>query len=199
MHVKLHFLALLALVAASPALAATSASASVSAQTAPRVQIETSMGNIVVQLDPAHAPITVKNFLGYVRSGFYAGTIFHRVIPGFMIQGGGYTATYQEKPTRAPIKDEANNGLPNTRGTIAMARQQAPDTAKSQFYINLVDNASLDYASPTQPGYAVFGHVISGMDVVDKIAQVPTGPAGPFMQDAPQAPVIIQKIVLLKQ
>lgn len=168
-------------------------------QSAPRVEFDTSLGNFVVQLDPRRAPATVKNFLAYVRSGFYDGTIFHRVIPGFVIQGGGYTAEYKKKPTNPPIKDEADNGLSNVRGTIAMAREAAPDTATSQFYINLADNTPLDYGGPGKPGYAVFGHVVSGMDVVDKIANVATGPAGPFAQNAPQAPVVVQKAFVLPQ
>jgi peptidyl-prolyl cis-trans isomerase A (cyclophilin A) len=163
----------------------------------PEVRIVTSEGDIVVQLNPARAPITVKNFLEYVKSDFYAGTIFHRVIPGFVIQGGGFTAQYKEKKTREPIPNESGNGLSNTRGTIAMARERKPHTATAQFYINLADNTKLD-PRPDRWGYTVFGKVVSGMNVVDKIAAVPTGPAGPFKRDAPQTPIIIKKVVPLK-
>lgn len=166
---------------------------------APEVKLVTTDGDIVVRLDPERAPVTVKNFLAYVRSGFYDGTIFHRVIPGFMIQGGGFTTHYKEKPTRKPIRDEADNGLSNRRGTIAMARGPAADTATSQFYINLVDNTSLDYGGAGRPGYAVFGKVVSGMKVVEKIAKTPTGPAGPFMRNAPQTPIVIKKAVVIQQ
>lgn len=183
-------------VAAAPAFAAVPVGAP-APKSAPRVEIDTSLGNFVVQLDPHRAPVTVKNFLAYVRAGFYDGTIFHRIIPGFVIQGGGYTADYKKKPTNPPIKNEADNGLSNVRGTIAMAREAAPDTATSQFYINLADNSNLDYGGPGQPGYAVFGRVVSGMDVVDKIAAVATGPAGPFARDAPQTPVVIRKAFVL--
>jgi cyclophilin family peptidyl-prolyl cis-trans isomerase len=163
----------------------------------PEVKIVTSEGNIIVQLNPKRAPLTVKNFLEYVKNDFYDGTIFHRVIPGFMIQGGGFTTEYKLKKTRAPIPNESGNGLSNLRGTIAMAREPAPHTAIAQFYINLVDNTQLD-PSPGRWGYAVFGKVISGMDVVDKIASIPTGKAGPFKKDAPQTQVVIKKIVLIK-
>lgn len=163
---------------------------------APRVELETSEGNIVVQLDPQRAPRTVQNFLHYVQSGFYAGTIFHRVIPGFMIQGGGYTASMQEKPTSAPIPLESRNGLRNLRGTIAMARTSVPDSATSQFFINLVNNPALDYPSPDGHGYAVFGHVVSGMKVVDRIAAEATHDVGP-MQDVPVKAVVIRAAKLL--
>ena len=162
----------------------------------PEVKFVTTEGDFIVQLDPRRAPLTVKNFLEYVRSGFYNGTIFHRVVPGFVIQGGGFTDTYKEKKTRKPIPNESGNGLSNLRGTIAMARETAPHTATSQFYINLADNTKLD-PQPNRWGYAVFGKVISGMKTIDNIASVPTGPAGPFKQDAPQIPVVIQKAVLL--
>lgn len=163
----------------------------------PEVKFVTTEGDFVVRLDPQRAPLTVKNFLRYVRSGFYDGTIFHRVIPGFVIQGGGYTAKYREKKTLKPIPNESGNGLSNVRGSIAMAREPAPDSATSQFYINLADNKQLD-PQPDRWGYAVFGKVVSGMKVVDKIASVPTGPAGPFARNAPQTPVIVTKAILLK-
>ena len=161
----------------------------------PVVVIDTSMGKITLELEPAKAPITVQNFLTYVRAGFYDGTIFHRVIPGFMIQGGGFTSDLQEKPTRAPIKNEAANGLANKRGTIAMARTQEVDSATSQFFINVVDNAMLDHTSdaPQEFGYAVFGTVTQGMDVVDKIVAVPTATQGPN-ENVPVTPVVIKSI-----
>lgn len=165
--------------------------------THPEVKFVTTKGSFVVQLNLVRAPLTVRNFLAYVRSGFYNGTIFHRVIPGFVIQGGGYTAKYKRKKTRKPIPNESHNGLSNMRGTIAMARKAAPDTATSQFYINLGNNTSLDPHSD-RSGYAVFGKVVSGMKVVDKIASVPTGPAGPFSQDAPQVPVVITKASIIE-
>lgn len=163
----------------------------------PEVAIETTLGTFVVQLDSERAPLTVKNFLHYVRTGFYDGTIFHRVIPGFVIQGGGFTSTYVEKPTAAPIPNESGNGLSNLRGTIAMARDPPPHSATAQFYINLADNRKLD-PQPNRWGYAVFGQVIQGMTVVDKIAAVPTGKAGPFEKDTPLTPVVILNAVLLK-
>lgn len=163
------------------------------------VQIVTNVGNITVELEPAKAPKTVANFLSYVKSGFYNGTIFHRVIPGFMIQGGGFTADFHKKPTKAPIINEANNGLSNLRGTIAMARTSDPNSATAQFFINVADNKFLDYSAPTLrgAGYAVFGHVTSGMKVVDKIVNTPTGAAGPFAQNVPKKTVLIESIKLL--
>ena len=160
-----------------------------------KATIETSMGSITVELDDAKAPITVKNFLDYAASGHYDGTIFHRVIDGFMIQGGGFTKAMDQKPTRAPIKNEAANGLTNKRGTIAMARTMVVDSATSQFFINLVDNDFLNFRAPTPQyyGYAVFGKVTDGMDVVDKIAKVKTGFAGPH-QNVPEEPIVIKKV-----
>jgi cyclophilin family peptidyl-prolyl cis-trans isomerase len=163
---------------------------------APRVQIATSAGMIIVELDPQRAPKTVENFLGYVDAGSYDGTIFHRVIKGFMIQGGGFTADFVQKPTREPIPNEADNGLKNERGTIAMARTGDPHSATSQFFINLVDNGFLDHRgrSPQGWGYTVFGKVVEGMDVVDKIGASATGPGGPFPRDVPQETVLIERI-----
>ena len=160
-----------------------------------KATIETSMGSITVELDDAKAPITVKNFLDYAASGHYDGTIFHRVIDGFMIQGGGFTKAMDQKPTKAPIKNEAANGLTNKRGTIAMARTMVVDSATSQFFINLVDNDFLNFRAPTPQhyGYAVFGKVMDGMDVVDKIAKVKTGFAGPH-QNVPEEPIVIKKV-----
>jgi peptidyl-prolyl cis-trans isomerase B (cyclophilin B) len=159
---------------------------------APRVTLTTSKGDIVLELNAEKAPKTVKNFLAYVKSGHYNGTIFHRVINGFMIQGGGFTADMNQKATQAPVENEAGNGLSNARGTIAMARTSDPNSATSQFFINLVDNGSLDRSSPRGDGwgYTVFGKVVSGMDVVDAIAKVPTGvKAG--MGDVPTQTVTI--------
>lgn len=160
----------------------------------PRVEITTNLGKIVVQLDPARAPITTKNFLTYVNEGFYKGTIFHRVIGTFMIQGGGFTEDLKEKPTHAPIPLESRNGLSNDKYTIAMARTSYPHSATSQFFINVADNYFLN-ASKAQDGYgyAVFGQVVSGTDVVDKIAGVATGSRG-FMNDVPTEAVIIQDV-----
>ena len=162
-----------------------------------KATIETSMGSITVELDDAKAPITVKNFLDYAASGHYDGTIFHRVIDGFMIQGGGFTPAMEQKKTRDPIKNEATNGLSNARGTIAMARTSVVDSATSQFFINLVDNVFLNFRAPTPQhyGYAVFGKVTEGMDVVDRIAKVRTGFAGPH-QNVPVEPVVIKKVTV---
>ncbi|HKJ72089.1 MAG TPA: peptidylprolyl isomerase [Gammaproteobacteria bacterium] len=161
----------------------------------PRVRLETSRGPIVLALRPDKAPKTVANFLRYVRDGHYDGTIFHRVIPGFMIQGGGYTPDFKEKPTRAPIHNEADNGLHNGIGTVAMARTGRPHSATAQFFINVADNDFLDFRAKTPRGwgYAVFGKVVEGMDTVRAIAKTPTGSAGPFPKDVPQTPVVIQK------
>jgi peptidyl-prolyl cis-trans isomerase A (cyclophilin A) len=159
----------------------------------PRVRFETSKGAFVVELEQAKAPITVGNFLEYVKSGFFDGTIFHRVIPGFMVQGGGFTADMQQKPTREPIVNESANGLANKRGTIAMARTADPNSASSQFFVNLVDNGFLDKASARDGvGYCVFGKVVDGMSVVDAIAAVKTGDVGGF-QNVPLQPVVIKK------
>jgi cyclophilin family peptidyl-prolyl cis-trans isomerase len=159
----------------------------------PQVDLRTNMGTIVIELDPEKAPNTVANFLQYVKSGQYDGTVFHRVIPGFMIQGGGMTPDMREKPTRAPIRNEASNGLRNTVGTVAMARTGDPHSASAQFFINVADNGFLDFRSPTQQGYgyAVFGRVVKGMDVVNRIAGVPTGQKGPH-SDVPLKPVVIE-------
>lgn len=161
----------------------------------PQVEMQTSAGLVIIELYPEQAPKTVANFLEYVKTGFYDGTIFHRVIDRFMIQGGGFTADMKEKKTRAPIINEARNGLKNATGWIAMARTQAPHSASAQFYINLVDNRSLDYPSFDGWGYAVFGKVIQGMDVVLAIAKAKTGQAS-FYQDVPLQPIIIKSIRL---
>ena len=187
------------LIAALPLtlLAGISQSAS-AAPAAPRVELDTSMGKIVVQLAPDRAPITVKNFLRYVEEGNYNGTIFHRVIAGFMIQGGGFTPAMQEKPTHDPIPLEARGGLRNDTYTIAMARTSYPHSATSQFYINVADNDFLnaDQAQDGQ-GYAVFGRVVSGTETVDKIAAVKTGVKN-RMSDVPVEPVIIKSAKVIK-
>jgi peptidyl-prolyl cis-trans isomerase A (cyclophilin A) len=156
----------------------------------PVVTLTTTLGVVEVELDAEKAPISSENFLKYVDDGHFDGTIFHRVIPGFMIQGGGFTADFVQKPTRAAIKNEANNGLKNARGTLAMARTNVVDSATAQFFINLKDNDFLNHGG-RDFGYAVFGRVVSGMDVVDKIAGVPTGTKGPH-SDVPKTPVVIQ-------
>lgn len=179
-----------ALALASIAAAATIFVAPVHAQNAPRVKLATSLGDIVVELNPAKAPKTVENFLKYVADKHYDGTIFHRVIDGFMIQGGGMTANLQEKATRTPIPLEANNGLKNVRYSIAMARRPDPNSATAQFFINVKDNTMLDAPKPDGHGYAVFGQVIAGQEVVDKIRQVPTGRQGMY-SDVPLRPVTI--------
>jgi peptidyl-prolyl cis-trans isomerase B (cyclophilin B) len=180
-------------------LLASIAPPAMAADPAPRVRLETTLGNIVLELDPVHAPVTVKNFLTYVNDGFYDGTIFHRVIDGFMIQGGGYTADFSRKQTRAPIKNEADNGLKNVRGSISMARTRDPHSASAQFFINVADNPALDYTSPDARGwgYAVFGHVIDGMDVVDAIRVQETGVQGGF-RDVPKKTITITRAVVEK-
>jgi peptidyl-prolyl cis-trans isomerase B (cyclophilin B) len=162
----------------------------------PVVEVATNHGIFVITLDPAHAPKSVENFLAYVDAKHYDGTIFHRVIPTFMIQGGGYDQQMEKKPTRPPIQNEADNGLKNKRGTVAMARTGDPHSATAQFFVNVVDNAFLDHTAKdgTGWGYAVFGTVIEGMDVVDKIKAVKTGAAGPFSKDAPEDQVVIRHI-----
>jgi peptidyl-prolyl cis-trans isomerase A (cyclophilin A) len=165
---------------------------------AQKVKLATSAGDIVIELDAAKAPKSVANFLQYVKDGHYDGTIFHRVINNFMIQGGGFGPALHEKPTRAPIPLESANGLVNTRGTVAMARTSVPDSATAQFFINVKDNAFLDRAnSQDGNGYAVFGKVVSGMDVIDKIKTVPTSNKGPYA-NVPVDPVTINKATLEK-
>jgi peptidyl-prolyl cis-trans isomerase A (cyclophilin A)/peptidyl-prolyl cis-trans isomerase B (cyclophilin B) len=165
----------------------------------PVVEMKTSVGTIRIELYAEKAPKSVANFLQYVNDGAYAGTQFHRVIPGFMIQGGGFDREYRQKPTRAPIENEAGNRLKNEIGTLAMARTSNPRSATSQFFINVADNAALDFREPTPAGfgYAVFGKVSAGMDVVMRIARMPTGPGGPFDRDVPQQAVVIESITLM--
>lgn len=188
--------ALCAPTAASAASTGTTPGASASAS-APQVLLKTSDGDITVVLYPEKAPKTVANFLQYVASKQYNGTVFHRVIPGFMIQGGGFDTHYVQKPTRAPIPLEARNGLSNVTGTLAMARTSDPDSATAQFFINTHDNTNLDYPNPDGNGYAVFGKVTSGMDVVRKIEASPTGSKG-MMSDVPQTPIVIESATLVK-
>ncbi|MBL0919821.1 MAG: peptidyl-prolyl cis-trans isomerase [Hydrogenophaga sp.] len=180
------------------ALLATTALSTAHAQaTNPRVKLSTSLGDIVVELDAAKAPKSVENFVQYVNDKHYDGTVFHRVIGNFMIQGGGFAADMQQKATRAPVPLEARNGLKNDRGTIAMARTSNPNSATSQFFINVVDNAGLNAPSPDGYGYTVFGKVVAGMDVVDKIRAVPTGNSG-MHQNVPLTPITINKATLEK-
>jgi len=180
----------------TPLLMLTATTAS-TAEQAPRVRLETTMGNIILALDAQQAPQTVDNFLAYVESGFYDGTVFHRVIGNFMIQGGGYTADMSRKQTRPPIQNEADNGLKNTRGSIAMARTRDPHSASAQFFINVEDNASLNYTAPNDRGwgYAVFGHVVEGMDVVDTIRAQATGVKAGF-RDVPNKTITITHAVV---
>jgi cyclophilin family peptidyl-prolyl cis-trans isomerase len=160
------------------------------------VKVETSAGAFVLQMDAERAPLSVANFLQYVRDGFYDGTIFHRVVNGFVIQGGGYTANMEPKPPRPAIANEAGNGLTNRRGSVAMARTGDPHSADAQFYINLADNLALD-PKPTRWGYAVFGEVVEGLDVVDKIGHQVTG-SKDGMQDVPVEAVVIRKVTVLQ-
>jgi cyclophilin family peptidyl-prolyl cis-trans isomerase len=165
----------------------------------PVVELSTSMGTIKLELYPKKAPKTVANFLKYVRAGHYTGTIFHRVIPTFMIQGGGFDASLNEKPTQPPIENEADNGLTHERGTLAMARTPNPHSAGAQFFINTVANAFLNHREKSMDGwgYCVFGKVIEGMEVVDKIKDVQTGPKGQFPKDVPQTDVVIKEAKLV--
>ena len=187
-----------ALALAGAALAAMVSIAPAHAQSAaaPRVKLATSMGDITLQLDPAKAPKTVANFLSYVNDKHYDGTVFHRVIDGFMIQGGGFTADMRQKPTRAPVPLEASNGLKNAKYTIAMARTGDPNSATSQFFINVKDNTMLDAPNPDGYGYTVFGKVVSGADVVDKIRAVQTGNKG-GMQNVPLDTITIQSAAVV--
>lgn len=164
----------------------------------PTVEVKTNQGTIVLELFPDKAPESVKNFLEYARSGFYDGTIFHRVIAGFMIQGGGFTTDYTQKPTRAPIKNEADNGLKNAPYTLAMARTGDPHSATAQFFINVADNEFLNHRAPNPRGwgYAVFGKVVKGQEVVTQIAKSQTGSGGPFPTDVPVKPVVMEKVTV---
>ena len=161
-----------------------------------RVRVTTNFGAFVVEMQRDRAPLTVENFLFYVKSGYYTNTLFHRVIANFVIQGGGVGLDYKAKPTQKPIANEAGNGLKNLRGTVGLARASGPHSGDCQFYVNVADNADLD-PLPTRWGYAVFGKVIEGIEVVDRISISPSGSMGPFKQDAPLQPVVIQKVELL--
>jgi cyclophilin family peptidyl-prolyl cis-trans isomerase len=167
------------------------------AQDNPKVQVETNMGKFVIELDTGRAPLTVANFLEYVRAGFYNGTVFHRVMAGFVAQGGGFDEKYQEKAVRAGVPNESGNGLSNRRGTVGLARTTDPHSGNAQFYLNIADNGALD-PQPSRWGYAVFGRIVQGMDVVDDIGAVATGEVGPFEKDAPLKAVIIIRIVEVK-
>lgn len=165
----------------------------------PQVEVRTSMGAFTIELYPENAPVTVQNFLQYVKDGHYNGTIFHRVIPGFMIQGGGFSREFAEKPTRQPIKNEAGNGLRNGLGMVSMARTGEPHSATAQFFINVAENSSLDFRAPTRDGYGYtpFGKVVKGMDVVERIEKVKTGPGKPPHTDVPLKPVVIERVRLI--
>ena len=169
----------------------------------PQVEFDTTAGKISVELYPEAAPKTVENFIAYVKAGHYDGTQFHRVIPGFMIQGGGFTPDFRQRPTRAPVPNEAEQaskaGLSNVPGTLAMARTGDPHSATAQFFINVADNKSLNFRSPDPQGYGytVFGKVVSGIDVVDTIAKAPTGAGGPFPKDVPATKIIINKAIVI--
>lgn len=182
----------------SYALAQDTPVAAPAAQQAPlRVRFETSIGAFVVQLDKERAPLTVENFLRYVRDGHYGGTVFHRVIDNFVAQGGGYTPDNKLKPTRDPIVNESGNGLTNRRGALGMARSEGAHSANSQFFVNLASNPDLN-PLPSRWGYAVFGEVVEGMDVIDRLGHVATGAVGEFTQDAPLKPIVIEKAQVLE-
>ena len=179
------------------ALSLAAVSGAVLAADAPRVLLKTSMGDIVLELDSVHAPLSVENFLKYVKNGHYKGTVFHRVIDGFMIQGGGFDKAMTQKPTGAPIKNEGSNGLKNLPYSVAMARTGDPDSATAQFFINVNSNTALDFPGRDGHGYAVFGKVIAGQAVVDKIRAVPTKDVGPY-QNVPQTPIVIDNATVTK-
>jgi peptidyl-prolyl cis-trans isomerase A (cyclophilin A) len=168
------------------------------ATNSPRVRVSTNVGSFVIELDRGQAPLTVDAFLKYVTSGFYAGTIFHRVVQGFIAQGGGYTKDLMPKPTNGTVVNESGNGLSNLRGTIGFARSNEPHSGTSQFYVNLADNIDLN-PRPTRWGYAVFGKIIEGMDVADDIGHRPTGAGGPFDKSVPVEPIVIESIQVLNQ
>lgn len=180
------------------AVCATTLTTAAYAQSLPQVTLKTSLGNIVLEIDTQNAPVTAANFLQYVREGFYDGTVFHRVISNFMIQGGGMTPDMRPKPTRSPIQLETSPQLRNTRGTVAMARTSNPNSATAQFFINVKDNPNLDAPNPDGYGYAVFGRVVSGMDVADKIRAVQTQSIGPH-QNVPVAAVVIEKATVTQE
>jgi cyclophilin family peptidyl-prolyl cis-trans isomerase len=170
----------------------------VTASSASRVRIVTNLGAFVIELDRERAPLTVENFLSYVREGYYSGTIFHRVVHGFVAQGGGYTETLADKPAPRNVVNESGNGLSNLRGTVGLARTGEPHSGNSQFYINLADNIDLN-PRPTRWGYAVFGHVVEGMEVVDEIGQKPTGAGGIFERDVPVETIVIERAEIVSE
>ncbi len=188
----MQFRALALLLSCVPAAAL----AQLPASLAPRVQLETTLGNIVIELDAVRAPLTAENFLRYVRDGHYDGTIFHRVIAGFVIQGGGYDDKLEQRKPRAPIPNESGNGLSNQRGTLGLAREESPHSGSAQFYINLVDNGGLN-PLPTRWGYTVFGKVVEGMDVVDRIAYLPTRTVKDFASDVPAEPPVVRRAFVI--
>ena len=161
-----------------------------------RVRVDTTLGSFIIKLELARAPLTTADFLSYVRTGFYSGTLFHRVIANFVVQGGGYDGKYQLKSVLPPVPNESGNGLSNKRGTVGLARSEAPHSGNCQFYVNLTDNDDLD-PTPLRWGYTVFGRVVEGMEVVEKIGHTPTGSVGPWPRDAPLEPVVIQRIEIL--
>lgn len=168
-----------------------------SAQSQPRVRVDTSRGSFVIELDTQRAPLTVASFLEYVKAGHYTDTVFHRVIGNFVLQGGGYDTQYIEKPTGGGTPNESGNGLSNRRGTVGLARTGEPHSGNAQFYVNLADNAALD-PQPSRWGYAVFGRVVEGMNVVDDIGAVATGAIGPFERDAPLQPIVIKRVEVVQ-
>lgn len=168
-----------------------------SADAEPRVRVDTTLGSFVIELNPERAPLTVAAFLEYVKAGHYTDTVFHRVIGNFVAQGGGYDTKYVEKPTRSGTPNESGNGLSNLRGTVGLARTGEPHSGTAQFYVNLTDNATLD-PQPSRWGYAVFGHVIEGMKVVDDIGAVATGSVGPFDREAPLQPIVIKRVEVVQ-
>jgi cyclophilin family peptidyl-prolyl cis-trans isomerase len=170
---------------------------SIDSNPSPRVRVFTTSGSFVIELDRGRAPLTVEKFLSYVASGFYNGTVFHRVVAGFVAQAGGYTADYQLKPTTGTVVNESGNGLSNLRGTVGFARSNEPHSGTSQFYVNLADNVDLN-PRPTRWGYAVFGKVVEGMEVVDDIGHRPTGPGGSFERNVPVEPITIESIQILQ-
>jgi cyclophilin family peptidyl-prolyl cis-trans isomerase len=176
----------------APAAQRTDTTTPAKSDTTPQVVFQTTLGDLKIALSPEKAPVTVENFLHYVDSGFYNGVIFHRVVPGFVVQGGGFDQEYQRKPTQAPIANESNNGLQNLRGTLSMARTGDPNSATAQFFINLKDNPQLD-GRPGQPGYAVFGRLIEGLEVIDAMAEQPQGNHTGVFMDAPNTAVVIER------
>ena len=182
-----------------PGILVTLLSLAAQATAAERVRVTTNLGEFVIELQRDRAPLTVENFLGYVKSGHYTNALFHRVIAGFVIQGGGVGPDYKAKPTLKPIPNESGNGLKNLRGTVGLARASGPHTGDAQFYVNVDNNDTALDPLPTRWGYAVFGRVIEGMEVVDRISLSPTGPQGPFKEDAPLQPVVIQKIEIIPE